>query len=788
MLEQQILGQDKASTPKSLRLGLFPIWGASRKARINSRLTCRASKPWAYASSICVSRVLASPETLNFKRKAPFVLRPQNNEQTKVLSVRKLSLAISAALAIAVLGLAPQVSFAQGNAANAQGVKVNLEVENSAQDNHALGKAPSVKALTTNPKAQALVIKSSQASLEKSVPQAEVLTQDASNKAHPTEQAQNVLAPHVKEQTKNSAESPNTEPPQNSLAPHAEEQAKNTLAPHNKEQTQYIEQVPNTTEEAQASQVARPLPKTQGPEVMKNKEESGSLGPKLVRGEAETQVLVKPEVLAKPEVLSHKEREVKPSKPQVSAQGPKIPAFTYEVALNELNRLVLPFKDADISTISTAEIKNEGEVIYVLPHNTKPITLFVGPANNPLVALKLTLLPQKIDAQAITLPYVKALASENPGYEKANADYVKGSVNHEAANATTDQTRLPKTRNLEAPKTKTIVKGKEIEPWSFNYGTYSDGTTHAASVPTRPQILKNELMDLWEILTLSRVAPLLQENIYAYKWRAAPSWSKAPIQASNLNNTSNINKDSPLALDQTPGLNHNLKTAPIKTENLTARVLNEDLSFIKAVFKELNESKAQEQVKKEFLSLGADFESEAIDHDVDPKARFFQDVEANKNLETRQAQGRLCVMEPYMESGLQVMSARSSEREALVEETRVSLDYRDSRSNDLGSNGLDSNYLHKRGLDASDLSYNSAFSYGPKGDFKTSELFKVLGSLSRHGLVFTLVYAINPYPKTMIPRCYHENLMALSLLNSRSLPPKTSKFFFMVSLQTSNQE
>ena len=759
MLEQQILGQDKASTPKSLRLGLFPILGAPRKARKNSRLTCRASKPWAYASGICVSRVLASPETLNFKRKAPFVLRPKNNEQTKVLSVRKLSLAISVALAIAVLGLAPQVSFAQGNAqANAQGVKVNLEVENSAQDNHALGKAPSVKALTTNPKAQALAIKSSQASLEKSLPQAETLIKDASNKAHPTEQAQNVLAPH------------------------AEEQAKNTLAPRNKEQTQYIEQVPNTTEEAQVSQVARPLPKTQGPEVMKNKEESGSLGPKLVRGEAEAQVL------AKPEVLSHKEREVKPSKPQVSAQGPKIPAFTYEVALNELNRLVLPFKDADISTISTAEIKNEGEVIYVLPHNTKPITLFVGPANNPLVALKLTLLPQKIDAQAITLPYVKALASENPGYEKANADYVKGSVNHEAANATTDQTRLPKTRNLEAPKTKTIVKGKEIEPWSFNYGPYSDGTTHAASVPTRPQILKNELMDLWEILTLSRVAPLLQENIYAYKWRAAPSWSKAPIQASNLNNTSNINKDSPLALDQTPGLNHNLKTAPIKTENLTARVLNEDLSFIKAVFKELNESKAQEQVKKEFLSLGADFESEAIDQDVDPKARFFQDVEANKNLETRQAQGRLCVMEPYMESGLQVMSARSSERGALVEETRVSLDYRDSRSNDLGSNGLDSNYLHKRGLDASDLSYNSAFSYGPKGDFKTSELFKVLGSLSRHGLVFTLVYAINPYPKTMIPRCYHENLMALSLLNSRSLPPKTSKFFFMVSLQTSNQE
>lgn len=759
MLEQQILGQDKASTPKSLRLGLFPILGAPRKARKNSRLTCRASKPWAYASGICVSRVLASPETLNFKRKAPFVLRPKNNEQTKVLSVRKLSLAISVALAIAVLGLAPQVSFAQGNAqANAQGVKVNLEVENSAQDNHALGKAPSVKALTTNPKAQALAIKSSQASLEKSLPQAETLIKDASNKAHPTEQAQNVLAPH------------------------AEEQAKNTLAPRNKEQTQYIEQVPNTTEEAQVSQVARPLPKTQGPEVMKNKEESGSLGPKLVRGEAEAQVL------AKPEVLSHKEREVKPSKPQVSAQGPKIPAFTYEVALNELNRLVLPFKDADISTISTAEIKNEGEVIYVLPHNTKPITLFVGPANTPLVALKLTLLPQKIDAQAITLPYVKALASENPGYEKANADYVKGSVNHEAANATTDQTRLPKTRNLEAPKTKTIVKGKEIEPWSFNYGTYSDGTTHAASVPTRPQILKNELMDLWEILTLSRVAPLLQENIYAYKWRAAPSWSKAPIQASNLNNTSNINKDSPLALDQTPGLNHNLKTAPIKTENLTARVLNEDLSFIKAVFKELNESKAQEQVKKEFLSLGADFESEAIDQDVDPKARFFQDVEANKNLETRQAQGRLCVMEPYMESGLQVMSARSSEREALVEETRVSLDYRDSRSNDLGSNGLDSNYLHKRGLDASDLSYNSAFSYGPKGDFKTSELFKVLGSLSRHGLVFTLVYAINPYPKTMIPRCYHENLMALSLLNSRSLPPKTSKFFFLVSLQTSNQE
>lgn len=765
MLEQQILGQDKASTPKSLRLGLVPILGAPRKARKNSRLTCRASKPWAYASGICVSRVLASPETLNFKRKAPFVLRPKNNEQTKVLSVRKLSLAISVTLAIAVLGLAPQVSFAQGNAqANVQGVKVNLEVENSAQDNHALGKAPSVKALTTNPKAQALAIKSSQASLEKSLPQAETLIKDASNKAHPTEQAQNVLAPH------------------------AEEQAKNTLAPHNKEQTQYIEQVPNTTEEAQASQVARPLPKTQGPELMKNKEESGSLGPKLVRGEAETQVLVKPEVLAKPEVLSHKEREVNPSKPQVSAQGPKIPAFTYEVALNELNRLVLPFKDADISTISTAEIKNEGEVIYVLPHNTKPITLFVGPANNPLVALKLTLLPQKIDAQAITLPYVKALASENPGYEKANADYVKGSVNHEAANATTDQTRLPKTRNLEAPKTKIIVKGKEIEPWSFNYGTYSDGTTHAASVPTRPQILKNELMDLWEILTLSRVAPLLQENIYAYKWRAAPSWSKAPIQASNLNNTPNINKDSPLALDQTPGVNHNLKTAPIKTENLTARVLNEDLSFIKAVFKELNESKAQEQVKKEFLSLGADFESEAIDQDVDPKARFFQDVEANKNLETRQAQGSLCVMEPYMESGLQVMSARSSEREALVEETRVSLDYRDSRSNDLGSNGLDSNYLHKRGLDASDLSYNSAFSYGPKGDFKTSELFKVLGSLSRHGLVFTLVYAINPYPKTMIPRCYHENLMALSLLNSRSLPPKTSKFIFMVSLQTSNQE
>ena len=764
MLEQQILGHDKASTPKSLRLGLSPIFGASRKALKNSRLTWSASKPWEYASGICVSRVWASPKNLNFKRKAPFVLLPQNNEQTEVLSVRKLSLALRAALTITVLGLTPQVSFAQSDAqANAQGVKENLEVENSAQDNHTSGKAPSVKALITNPKAQAQAIKSSTASLEKSVPQDETLTQKAPNKAHTTAPSPNVPASHV------------------------EEQAKNTLEPRNKEETQDLEQVPNTAEEAQASEVAQPLPENKVTEVLKNKEESGSLGAKLVRGEAETQALAKPEVLARPEVLSHKEREVNPSKPQVSAQGPKIPAFTYEVALNELNRLVLPFKDADISTISTAEIKNEGEVIYVLPHNTKPITLFVGSTNNPLVALKLTLLPQKIDAQAITLPYVEALALENHGYEKANADYVKGGVNPKAAHATTDQTLLPKTRNQEAPKTGTIVKGTEIEPWSFNYGTYSDGTTHAASVPTRPQILKNELMDLWEILTLSRVAPLLQENIYAYKWRGLESWSKAPTQASNLNNAPSINKDLPLALNQTPRLNHNLKTAPIKTETVTARVLNEDLNIINAVFKELNESKTQEQVKKEFLSLGADFESEAIDHDVDPKARFFKDIEANKKLKTRQAQGYLCVMEPYMESGLQVMSARSSEREALAKETRVSLDYRDSRSKDLGFNGLDLNYLHNE-LGPSDLSYKSAVSYDLKADFKTSDLFKVLGSLSRHGLVFTLVYAINPYPKTMIPRCYHENLMALSLLNSRSLPPKTSKFFFMVSLQTSNEE
>lgn len=66
------------------------------------------------------------------------------------------------------------------------------------------------------------------------------------------------------------------------------------------------------------------------------------------------------------------------------------------IARNQINRLVTPFENPHIQTVSSAEITTSGNVIYVTTDSEQPVTMFVTPEDDESVAISLTLLPQGI--------------------------------------------------------------------------------------------------------------------------------------------------------------------------------------------------------------------------------------------------------------------------------------------------------------------------------------------------------------------------------------------------------
>ncbi|WP_239746870.1 type-F conjugative transfer system secretin TraK [Pseudomonas sp. DP-17] len=80
------------------------------------------------------------------------------------------------------------------------------------------------------------------------------------------------------------------------------------------------------------------------------------------------------------------------------------------ISLGQINRIVTPFEDPKVQTVSDATIETSGNVIYVtttVPE--RPVTMYVTPADDESVAISLTLFPQDIPPIQANLIFSKSL-------------------------------------------------------------------------------------------------------------------------------------------------------------------------------------------------------------------------------------------------------------------------------------------------------------------------------------------------------------------------------------------
>ncbi|APC19662.1 hypothetical protein BLL42_27295 (plasmid) [Pseudomonas frederiksbergensis] len=66
------------------------------------------------------------------------------------------------------------------------------------------------------------------------------------------------------------------------------------------------------------------------------------------------------------------------------------------IAVGHLNRIVTPFEDPIVQTVTGATTKVEKNVVYVATDNDTPVTMYVTPKDDESLALSLTLAPQKV--------------------------------------------------------------------------------------------------------------------------------------------------------------------------------------------------------------------------------------------------------------------------------------------------------------------------------------------------------------------------------------------------------
>lgn len=101
------------------------------------------------------------------------------------------------------------------------------------------------------------------------------------------------------------------------------------------------------------------------------------------------------------------------------------------ISLGQINRIVTPFDNPKIQTVSQAQIDTSGNVIYVTSEDAQPVTMYVTPADDESVAISLTLLPQKVPPIQANLVFAKSLqgsaaapgASNGTGYFNSISAY-----------------------------------------------------------------------------------------------------------------------------------------------------------------------------------------------------------------------------------------------------------------------------------------------------------------------------------------------------------------------------
>ncbi len=73
------------------------------------------------------------------------------------------------------------------------------------------------------------------------------------------------------------------------------------------------------------------------------------------------------------------------------------------VAYGHLNRIITPFDNPQVHTVSNAQIKVHENVLYIATEETKPVTLFITPSGMESPALPLILAPRQIPPREIRL-------------------------------------------------------------------------------------------------------------------------------------------------------------------------------------------------------------------------------------------------------------------------------------------------------------------------------------------------------------------------------------------------
>ncbi|MBK5966437.1 hypothetical protein CCR95_20735 [Thiocystis minor] len=106
-----------------------------------------------------------------------------------------------------------------------------------------------------------------------------------------------------------------------------------------------------------------------------------------------------------------------------------------EIAIDHLNRILTPFPNPQVRTVSDATTSVDGSAIYVATANEAPVTLFVSDASDPNHALSLTLAPRRLPPREIQLVLTdplpatpraaSAFASPGAASTAAASDYVE---------------------------------------------------------------------------------------------------------------------------------------------------------------------------------------------------------------------------------------------------------------------------------------------------------------------------------------------------------------------------
>lgn len=91
------------------------------------------------------------------------------------------------------------------------------------------------------------------------------------------------------------------------------------------------------------------------------------------------------------------------------------------ISKGHINRLVTPFENPIIQTVSGEQISKRGNVIYVTTESDQPVTMFVTPDDDETVAISLTLLPQAIPPIQANLIFAKSVQGLASGAAGAGA-------------------------------------------------------------------------------------------------------------------------------------------------------------------------------------------------------------------------------------------------------------------------------------------------------------------------------------------------------------------------------